>query len=95
MGATCVGKGKKTQTKKIDNKSNTVSSEMQSNEEVILHNSKEIRLPIITLLPYKHYDNFIHHERFKQSEFRLDKEYRYQELLQFKKDHLVSSYTIS
>ena len=78
MGATCIGKGKKSETKKIDNKSNTVSSEMHSNEEVILHHSKEIRLPVITLSSYKHYPILTHAEKLYRSEFKLEKEYRYQ-----------------
>ncbi len=69
---------------------------MQSNEEVIiLQHPKEIRLPVITLLPYQHHPQPMHLERLPEGEFNFDKEYRYQEVLQFKKEKLVSSYTIS
>jgi hypothetical protein len=69
---------------------------MQSSEEIVLHRSKEIRLPIISLLPYRR-ERYLMPLDFKiyREQLKFEKEYRYQELLDFNKDKFISSCTIS
>lgn len=96
MGASCVGKANKPEPKKTDSKSNTVSSEVHSSEDVELRPSKPIQLPLLKLSQYQHG----HHPMpadFKifLEQLRIDKEYRYLDLLDFRKDKFISSRTIS
>jgi len=51
MGTSCIGKQRKQELKKAENKSNTLSSEMHSHEEIELHKPK----PNILILPLRYY----------------------------------------
>lgn len=96
MGASCVGKANKHEPKKTDSKSNTVSSEVHSSEDVELHPSKQIKLPLLVLSQYKHNLHPMPADfKIFLEQLRIEKEYRYLDLLDFRKDKFVSSRTIS
>lgn len=97
MGASCVGKGQRPEPRKSDNKSNTLSSEMQSNEDVLLQHSKEIRLPVLTLTPHRPL-LLPMPAAFKlpSEKPHFQKEYRYQELFEFRTENrFISSCSIT
>ena len=96
MGASCVGKANRHEPKKADSKSNTVSSEVQSSEEIELHPSKQIQLPLITLSQYQRSQHPMPVDfKIFTDQLRIEKEYRYLDLLDFRKDKFASSRTIS
>lgn len=97
MGASCVGKGHRPEPKKSDNKSNTLSSEMQSSEDIVLHSSKNIRLPSLTLTAHRPvlYPMPLGF-RVPPEKQAFHKEYRYQELFEFRTENkFVSSCSIA
>lgn len=89
MGVSCVGKVRKYEQKKVENKSNTLSSEMHSQEEAMLQKPLP---PVPALTPLRHHPAL----RLAQLPPILPshREYRYQEYLSFRTPPLFSTSSV-